>query len=492
METTITTITTTTTTTTTTPSRVLGTKNNYEARADGNNCGIEHERKLRRAGVVQITKMSIEEARIKRWKRTARRKAKINALPGQLSTSSTSIVSSSLESSTDIEKDTVSSFATTKKTELPSEKKRRVDDDFFNVPASKRMRKRLLEPEKEEEEERENSREKEEKDEEEEEGNRERKILDEERLRHRYGALAISFLIGLFSSGSFARHDFVYEWSSKIKNKMRNIACGSSGGGNDSGGCDVKITFDFETDLCCLMCFVMFSPISIGPEKTCFTLFSEVDLGIYFDVKNARSLLDDGEYQYKEPERRLLSEERERYCRILRGCYKEVYVEYDSLPPDCQAFLAMLVKIKPTTNGSNGDDGKNDRYVVEETSRFRKFMLYASLVEMIDTYYHSAERSCEEFRYTAAVTGSGGGGSGNHDYGTSDSFIVENSEYMKAVREIASEKVSAALIHFSRTFSAVMTSSQVRFFDGLIPRECKNLRQTVDHFERVFYNEWIW
>jgi hypothetical protein len=300
-----------------------------------------------------------------------------------------------------------------------SEKKRH-RDEYFEDSSSKRRRKDVIVPS---------------------EGSS--KVADE---------IGISFLLELFSSNYFLRHDFVYAWSSKIRTKINMTA-------NEESEANVVVP-NFETDLCCCLCFVLFSPINVVAEASCFTLFSELDFESYF-TENGYSVLDE-RYQYKDPEHANCKAERGKISNILKGCWKEIYVEYSSIPTTCHAFLAMLVKRSNSISNA-----------ITEVSRFKKFMFYAVLVELVETLFYNIKQV-----YT------------QHKLRNSDGRISK--ETMDALDESAVEIVVIALIHFKNTFAARLSLSQIRFFDNLIPRGCRDGVQVVDHFETVFFNDWIW
>lgn len=267
-----------------------------------------------------------------------------------------------------------------------------------------------------------------------------------------YEEIGIGFLLELFSTDLFLSHDFVYTWSSKIRTRINSIISDDT--------CGISIKPDFETDLCCMLCFVFFSPFTIVSESTCLTLFYDVKFDLYFDMTKSYSILD-SKYQYKEPEPIMRRNERERYERILKGCWKELYIEYTTLTPTCQAFLALWI------NKTSSIVNK-----VNETSRFRKFMFYAVLTEMVETFFFNIKQY-----YT-------------NNQGHSSSSL--NTSFLNALDEITSENIVISLIHFKNTFSSVLTLTQVHFFENLVPHQCKNLNQIIEHFEKVFYNDWTW
>lgn len=264
--------------------------------------------------------------------------------------------------------------------------------------------------------------------------------------------IGISFLLELFSSDYFLHHDFVYAWSSKIRTKL-NMAI--------SDVTDENATIpNFETDLCCCLCFVLFSPINVVAEASCFTLFSELNFESYVK-ENGYSVLDE-RYQYKDLEHSSCRAEREKISNILKGCWKETYVEYSSIPATCHAFLAMMVK--QSNSISNG---------VTEVSRFRKFMFYAVLVELVETLFYNIKQV-----YTR--------------YKSQNANNRVSKGLMDALDEKTVEIVVISLIRFKNTFGAVLSLSQIQFLDNLIPRECRDGVQIIDHFETVFFNDWIW
>ena len=276
-------------------------------------------------------------------------------------------------------------------------------------------------------------------------------LNDEQRAiepsNHLLEDVGISFLLELFSASYFLHHDFVYAWSSKIRTKI-NMAMVTYEGEEST-----IVVPNFETDLCCCLCFVLFSPVSIVAESSCLTLFSELDFESYVS-KQGYSVLDK-RYEYREPEHRSCAKERERFYNILKGCWKEIYIEYATTPPTCLAFLAVLVK----RSGSISN-------VVRESSRFRKFMVYAVLVEFVETLFYNIKQTY------ARRAGS--------------------NERMDVLDDMTVEIIVIALIHFKNAFSAALTLSQLSFFDNLVPTRCRNSVQVVDHFETVFFNDWTW
>lgn len=101
--------------------------------------------------------------------------------------------------------------------------------------------------------------------------------------------MTISFLVSLMEQSFFITHEFVYDWSSKIRTQIisnlkteRDDSYATRSSWLQTRGRRIDLTqSDFKTDFISCLAFVMFSPLRMCLEPSGFTLFSGVDFQIY-------------------------------------------------------------------------------------------------------------------------------------------------------------------------------------------------------------------
>jgi hypothetical protein len=314
-------------------------------------------------------------------------------------------------------------------------------------------------------------------------------------------SIKLSFLLQLFTTDYFLKHEFVYKWAYIIYNGAESMAFkGDMDFVSLSPTVQTPMACNFTSQLASLLCFCFFSPFKIRAEPHCFLLFGEMDYSLYVDdcgykkkrsgsfeentdfpfINSSSSSLSSSSFSslsHRSSERTETATERvyhlanrDRYASLLKDVHKNTYMDYASLNDTCIIFLYTLFNVE---NDCLRQLEANSP--IKNDSRFKKFLVYGVMTEYLKTYRSLWYESTSKLSASKKVES-------RHIY------VYERMADKKTI-----EAFVAALFHFKDTFKFVMLKTQTDFFDKLIydaPED--NYEEYVDHLQYTFYTHWAW